>query len=305
MPPTNSPRPAAERWAVPMVAGSCVLISVNGLVIRSFESANDWQIIFYRQAFFIVGLLLVLILQYRSRLPGMFLHVGWAGIGAGISLGLANPTFIIALSHTTVASALFTISASPLITAVLARICLKEHISRPTMVAIVVAMIGITIMVSDGLLSGSVFGNLLALLCAFFFSMFVVFLRVGKDRNMLPSSVIGAIMGGLIGMMGSNFDFRIPLHDVSLCFLWGAIIVTTVHYFFTLASRYITGAEIMLITLIEFTLGPIWVWLVFQEQPTNFALIGGFIVLSSVAARAVIIIHQERSARHINSNSTP
>ena len=303
--PTNSPRPAAERWAVPMVAGSCVLISVNGLVIRSFESANDWQIIFYRQAFFIAGLLLVLILQYRSRLPGMFLHVGWAGIGAGISLGLANPTFIIALSHTTVASALFTISASPLITAVLARIFLKEHISRPTMVAIVVAMIGITIMVSDGLLSGSVFGNLLALLCAFFFSMFVVFLRVGKDRNMLPSSVMGAIMGGMIGMVGSNFDFRIPLHDVSLCFLWGAIIVTTVHYFFTLASRYITGAEIMLITLIEFTLGPIWVWLVFQEQPTNIALVGGFIVLSSVAARAVIIIHQERSARHINSNSTP
>ena len=287
-----------------MVAGSCVLISVNGLVIRSFESANDWQIIFYRQAFFIVGLLLVLILQYRSRLPGMFLHVGWAGIGAGISLGLANPTFIIALSHTTVASALFTISASPLITAVLARIFLKEHISRPTMVAIVVAMIGITIMVSDGLLSGSVFGNLLALVCAFFFSMFVVFLRVGKDRNMLPSSVMGAIMGGMIGMVGSNFDFRIPLHDVSLCFLWGAIIVTTVHYFFTLASRYITGAEIMLITLIEFTLGPIWVWLVFQEQPTNIALVGGFIVLSSVAARAVIIIHQERSARHTHSNGT-
>ena len=287
-----------------MVAGSCVLISVNGLVIRSFESANDWQIIFYRQAFFLVGLLLVLIVQYRSRLPGMFLHVGWAGIGAGISLGLANPTFIIALSHTTVASALFTISASPLITAVLARIFLKEHISRPTMVAIVVAMIGITIMVSDGLLSGSVFGNILALLCAFFFSMFVVFLRVGKDRNMLPSSVMGAVLGGIIGMVGSNFDFRIPLHDVSLCFLWGAIIVTTVHYFFTLASRYITGAEIMLITLIEFTLGPIWVWLVFQEQPTNIALIGGFIVLSSVAARAVIIIHQERSARHINSNGT-
>ena len=287
-----------------MVAGSCVLISVNGLVIRSFESANDWQIIFYRQAFFIVGLLLVLILQYRSRLPGMFLHVGWAGIGAGISLGLANPTFIIALSHTTVASALFTISASPLITAVLARIFLKEHISRPTMVAIVVAMIGITIMVSDGLLSGSVFGNLLALLCAFFFSMFVVFLRVGKDRNMLPSSIMGAIMGGMIGMVGSNFDFRIPLHDVSLCFLWGAIIVTTVHYFFTLASRYITGAEIMLITLIEFTLGPIWVWLIFQEQPTNIALVGGFIVLSSVAVRAVIIIYQERSSRHINSNGT-
>ena len=111
-----------------MIAGSCVLISVNGLVIRSFDSASDWQIIFYRQAFFIAGLLLVLILQYRSRLPGMFRQVGWAGIGGAISLGLANPTFIIALSNTTVASALFTFSASPLITADFARIFLKVHI---------------------------------------------------------------------------------------------------------------------------------------------------------------------------------
>ena len=287
-----------------MIAGSCVLVSVNGLVIRSFDSVSDWQIIFYRQAFFIAGMLLVLILQHRSRLPGMFRQVGWAGIGGAISLGLANPTFIMALSHTTVASALFTISAAPLITAVLARIFLKEYISRPTMVAIIVAIVGISIMVSDGVLSGSIFGNLLALLCAFFFSTFVIFLRVGKDRNMLPASVMGGIIGGLIGLVGSGFDFRVSLPDLSLFFLWGAVIATIVHYFFTLGSRYITGAEIMLITLIEFTLGPIWVWLAFGEQPTRLALIGGIIVLSAVAARSLIMMYQGRTARHINANRT-
>ena len=304
MPPAHPHLPAAERWAIPMIAGSCVLVSVNGLVIRSFDSVSDWQIIFYRQAFFIAGMLLVLILQFRSRLPGMFRQVGWAGIGGAISLGLANPTFIMALSHTTVASALFTISAAPLITAVLARIFLKEYISRPTMVAIIVAIVGISIMVSDGLLSGSIFGNLLALLCAFFFSTFVIFLRVGKDRNMLPASVMGAIIGGLIGLVGSGFDFRVSLPDLSLFFLWGAVIATIVHYFFTLGSRYITGAEIMLITLIEFTLGPIWVWLAFGEQPTRLALIGGIIVLSAVAARSLIMMYQGRTARHINANRT-
>ena len=304
MPPAHPHRPAAERWAIPMIAGSCVLVSVNGLVIRSFDSVSDWQIIFYRQAFFIAGMLLVLILQFRSRLPGMFRQVGWAGIGGAISLGLANPTFIMALSHTTVASALFTISAAPLITAVLARIFLKEYISRPTMVAIIVAIVGISIMVSDGVLSGSIFGNLLALLCAFFFSTFVIFLRVGKDRNMLPASVMGGIIGGLIGLVGSGFDFRVSLPDLSLFFLWGAVIATIVHYFFTLGSRYITGAEIMLITLIEFTLGPIWVWLAFGEQPTRLALIGGIIVLSAVAARSLIMMYQGRNARHINANRT-
>jgi drug/metabolite transporter (DMT)-like permease len=138
-----------------------------------------------------------------------------------------------------------------------------------------------------------------------FFSTFVIFLRVGKDRNMLPASVMGAIIGGLIGLVGCEFDFRVSPHDLSLLFLWGAVIVTIVHYFFTLGSRYITGAEIMLITLIEFTLGPIWVWLVFGEQPTRIALIGGLIVLSAVAARALLIMHQERRTRHLGATRLP
>ncbi|SVB40418.1 uncharacterized protein METZ01_LOCUS193272, partial [marine metagenome] len=177
---------SAQRWAIPMITGSTLLISVNGLIIRSIESANEWQIILYRQLFFVPALLLVLAYQYRTRLPGLFRQVGWAGLGAAVSLGLANPIFIVAMSHTTVANALFTISSAPLITAVLARVFLKEKITRPTFIAVLIAMSGIAVMVGDGFISGAVFGNLLALLCAFFFSIFVICLRIGKDRNMLP-----------------------------------------------------------------------------------------------------------------------
>ena len=116
---------------------------------------------------------------------------------------------------------------------------------------------------------------------------------------------VGVLLGGLIGLVGCEFDFRVSLHDLSLFFLWGAVIVTIVHYFFTLGSRYITGAEIMLITLIEFTLGPIWVWLVFGEQPTRIALIGGLIVLSAVAARALLMMYEDRSTRHLSATRLP
>ncbi|MDP6393260.1 MAG: DMT family transporter [Arenicellales bacterium] len=285
---------SAQRWAIPMITGSTLLISVNGLIIRSIESANEWQIILYRQLFFVPALLLVLAYQYRTRLPGLFCQVGWAGLGAAVSLGLANPIFIVAMSHTTVANALFTISSAPLITAVLARVFLKEKITRPTFIAVLIAMSGIAVMVGDGFISGAVFGNLLALLCAFFFSIFVICLRIGKDRNMLPASVLGGILAGLIGLIGSGFDMQVSARDISICFLWGAVIVTTVHYFFTLGSRYVAGTEIMLITLIEFTLGPVWVWMVFGETPTRMALFGGIMVLSAVAYRAVTLLYQER-----------
>ena len=196
------------------------------------------------------------------------------------------------MSHTTIANALFTLSACPLITAILARVFLKEPIARATVVAIAVAMVGIAIMVADGLSSGSLFGNLIALACAAFFSLFVIFLRRGKDRNMLPASVIGGLIGISIGLTVSGFDYALSVHDFAICFLWGGIITSAVHFLFVVGSRHVPGAEIMLITLIEFTLGPIWVWLTFGEQPTWAALLGGVLVLAAVAGRSIVLMRQ-------------
>ena len=285
-------RTFSERFAVPLIACSSLLISVNGFMLRSIDTANEWQVIFGRQAFFTLTVLAILILRYRWRLPRMFLDCGWFGLGAGVFLGLANPTVILAMTHTTVANALFTLSASPLITAVLAWFILRERLSRSTLVAIAVAMIGIGIMVADGLGGGSVLGNALALLCAVFFSMFVIFLRLGKDRNMLPVSVIGGAISMCIGLTGAGFDYHLTMHDSLICLLWGGIIVAVVHFLFIQSSRYVASAEIMLIVLIEFALGPIWVWLGFGEHPSATALAGGSLVLAAVAGRALIMLRQ-------------
>lgn len=283
----------SERYAVLLIASSSLLISINGFMLRSIEEANEWQVIFGRQIFFTPAILLVLALRYRGQLIRMFIDAGWVGVAAGICLGLANPTVILAMTHTTIANALFTLSASPLITAVLAWIILRESISKITLIAIAVAMIGISIMLADGLGGGSIAGNLLALLCAFFFSLFVIFLRLGKDRNMLPTSVLGGAVGAMVGLAGAGWDYHLTVHDGLLCLLWGGGIVTVVHFLFIQGTRYVPSAEIMLITLIEFILGPMWVWLGFGERPSNMALIGGGLVLAAVAARAVIIVYSD------------
>ena len=281
-----------QRFAVPVIALSSLLVSVNGFMLRSIDSASDWQIVFGRQLCFTPVMLLLLWIRYRGQLIYLFRQLGWVGICAGISLGFANITIILAMSHTTIANALFTLSACPLITAVLARVFLKEPIARATLVAIAVAIVGIVIMVADGLGSGSLFGNLIALACATFFSLFVIFLRRGKDRNMLPASVIGGLIGILIGLTVSGFDYALSVHDFAICFLWGGIITSAVHFLFVAGSRYVLGAEIMLITLIEFTLGPVWVWLAFGEQPTRTALLGGGLVLTAVAGRSIVLVRQ-------------
>jgi drug/metabolite transporter (DMT)-like permease len=286
----------SQRSAVLLIASSSLLISINGFMLRSIETANEWQVIFGRQIFFTPVILVVLAIRYRGFLTRMFIDAGWVGLAAGVCLGLANPTVILAMVHTTVANALFTLSASPLITAVLAWIILRERLSRTTLIAIVFAMAGIGLMVADGLGGGTILGNLLALLCAFFFSLFVIFLRLGKDRNMLPSSVIGGAVGALVGLAGADWDYQLTLHDGLLCLFWGGGIVTVVHFLFIQGSRYVPGAEIMLITLIEFILGPMWVWIGFGERPSTMALLGGGLVLAAVAGRAIAMMQKSNAA---------
>ena len=280
----------SQRSAVLLIASSSLLISINGFMLRSIETANEWQVIFGRQIFFTPVILVALAIRYRGFLTRMFIDAGWVGLAAGACLGLANPTVILAMVHTTVANALFTLSASPLITAVLAWMILRERLSRTTLIAIVFAMAGIGLMVADGLGGGTILGNLLALLCAFFFSLFVIFLRLGKDRNMLPSSVIGGAVGALVGLAGADWDYHLTLHDGLLCLFWGGGIVTVVHFLFIQGSRYVPGAEIMLITLIEFILGPMWVWIGFGERPSLLALSGGALVLLAVAGRSFAML---------------
>jgi drug/metabolite transporter (DMT)-like permease len=54
----------------------------------------------------------------------------------------------------------------------------------------------------------------------------------------------------------------------------------------------------MLITLIEFTLGPVWVWLAFAEKPTRTALLGGALVLIAVAGRSIVLMRQRVELIH-------
>ncbi|NDA13623.1 MAG: hypothetical protein EBZ14_00040 [Gammaproteobacteria bacterium] len=87
------------------------------------------------------------------------------------------------------------------------------------------------------------------------------------------------------------------LHDGLLCLFWGGGIVTVVHFLFIQGSRHVPGAEIMLITLIEFILGPMWVWVGFGERPSMLALLGGGLVLTAVAGRAIAMMHAAHQSK--------
>jgi drug/metabolite transporter (DMT)-like permease len=51
----------------------------------------------------------------------------------------------------------------------------------------------------------------------------------------------------------------------------------------TIAPRFIPAAEVNLFFLLETILGPIWVWLVIKEQPSLETIIGGVIIIVTIA----------------------
>lgn len=267
---------------------SSVLISFGGLIIRNMEQADAWQINFYRALSLIAAIALILLFQHGRGTLGHVRKIGRAGLLGGAMLAVAGITFLQALTHTTVANTLFTLSAIPFITAALARIFLKESLQRATLITMLLAAVGIIVMVAEGIGLGSGYGNAMALVTAVCFAGFAVIVRHNRRIDMLPTMLVSAAIIAAVSLAVRWDDLGITLNDLLLCLLWGGLLSGVANWFFIIASRHLVAAEVTLFMLLEFCLGPLWVWLFIGEQPTEWTILGGLLVIAAVALRAGI-----------------
>ena len=280
-------RTSYYRTALLLVIASSVANSANGLVVRSLEAAGPWQIVFYRSWFLAGALAVVFVVQSGGRVRASLRDLRpWMVVGS-FMIAAVNTSFIHAITHTTVANTMFLLSGAPFFAALLGRAALGETVERGVWLAMSVALAGMAVMLWDGLGAGTLYGNSLALFAAFCFGAFAVVLRKGRGVNMLPIVVLGAVLGGANAGILCGGAFAVPFRDAALLFLWGALLSGAVHVIFTWGSRYVPGAELTLLILVEFILSPMWVWLFIDERPSLATLIGGALVLASVASRAV------------------
>ena len=275
------------RLALLLVIASSVGNSGSGLILRSMDSADGWQVVFWRSCFLTLALGIVFVVQSGWRVRAAMRELRpWALLGS-VCIASVNTCFILALTLTTVANTMFMMSGAPFFAALLGWLVLGERVERGVWLAMGVALVGMGVMVWDGLGAGTLLGNALAVATAFCFGAFVVILRKGRTTNMLPVVILGTVLAAVNAAVLSGWAFSISWHDVALLFLWGALLAGTVHAIFTWASRHVPGAELTLLVLIEFILSPLWVWLVIDEQPSLATLIGGALVMASVASRAI------------------
>lgn len=268
-----------------IAAGLCW--STSGILVRQVKLPDPWEIIFWRSIFMVIFILGLLLGTQRQKNFWQTIGANNQVLLAGAFYALTFFFFILSITRNTAANTFVLMSISPFIAALMGRIFLKELLPLRTWFLIVFAFLGIILMFYDGLDSGYNLGNILALGVPLAFSLNLMVLRRAHARvNMIPMVFFAGVFSILI-----SFPLAWPLTPnlSDLTFLWimGWIQLGLGSVLMTIATRYLTAAEVAFFALLETTLGPIWVWLGIGERPSNIALIGGIIVVLALLINAL------------------
>ena len=256
-------------------------LSFGGLIVKSFEGATLWQILFWRSIFFSLTILAFLIITYKKKVFNSFYLSGLPGFIGGVVLSFGFCGYVIAMYSTTVANTNFIISLQILFLAIFGYIFLKEKISSVTLLSIVLAITGVLIMVGNSLGPGEMTGNLAAFSMPITFAVLIMIVRKFPSVDMVPAQFVAGICCCLIGYVLSN-KLMISYHDIFLGFLAGFFQVGFGFIFITIGARTTPSAMVGIIMLSESVLGPVWAFLFASERPSMFSLIGGAIILLAV-----------------------
>ncbi|GJL83024.1 MAG: membrane protein [marine bacterium B5-7] len=272
-------------------------LSLAGVLLRHIESADGWQILFYRSVSFFVTLTLIVIFRYRRATWDAFVKVGARGIGVAVALGLGSCCYVFAMLNTTVANVVFIVGASPLVTAGIARLVLKEQITSTSLVTMLCALGGIGLMFSDGFISGGMIGNVMAIGVMLTFTIFLLLVRDGRRIDMIPATCMAGLVAAAIAAVMAD-TLLISSHDFLIALTLGSVQFGVGFILLTIGARYIPAAEVALFSLSEAVLAPIWVWIGVNEVPSTVSATGAAVVLVSVTIYCLSrIVHDRQSKR--------
>ena len=271
--------------------GACSL-SFGGLIVKSFEGATLWQILFWRSLFFIMVVFIFLLISYKKKIFKAFYNSGIPGIFGGIILSSGFCGYVFAMYNTTVANTNFIIQTQTIFLAIFGYFFLKEKISKKTLVSIFLAISGIILMVGSDLEPGQMSGNLAAFIMPVSFAILILIIRKYPNVDMVPLQLYAGITAMIIGYIIAG-KINISAHDIFLGFLAGFFQLGFGFILITIGARSTPSAMVGIIMLTEAVLGPFWAWLFINENSSFMVLIGGTIVIIAVLLQFYTSIKSE------------
>lgn len=256
-----------------------LLWSLGGLLIKSIK----WNAVAIAGGrSFIAALLMLTIIRKpnmefsRYKVGGAFAYVGTVAL------------FVMANKLTTAATAILLQYTAPIYVALLGAWFLKERTTLLDWATIVLVFGGMFLFFVDEMSAGGFLGNIYAILSGFSFACMVLMLRKQKNESPLESVFWGNVLTAIIGL---PFMFSsIPDTSSIIGLLLLGIFQLGISYIlYAAAIKHVSALEAILIPVIEPLLNPVWVFLFLGEFPGPWAVVGGFIVLSAIVGRSVVM----------------
>ena len=218
--------------------------------------------------------------------------MGLAGVGVALCFATASTSFVVALAYTTVANVLLLQAGVPLMAALMGVVLFRERVPRATWIAIAAVISGVAVMVSESL-GGSVspVGDGLALLVALAFATATVITRRHAHVAMMPAVCLGTLIAAFVSSTQVS-QFAVGPVDGALLFAFGALNLGLGLALFVTGVRLLPSAIAALIGIAEPVLGPVWVWLIHHEVPSQSTMLGGAIVFLALLAHIVWQLRQ-------------
>ena len=266
-------------------------LSFGGLIVKSFEGANLWQILFWRQTFFAIIVAFYLLISYKKNFFKSFYNSGLAGLIAGFVLSIGFSAYVFAMYNTTVANTNFIITTETIFLAVFGYFFLKEKINLITFISIILGMSGVLLIVGSSLSvqsSEQFIGNIVAFIMPISFAILVVIIRKYPNVDMIPAQFTAGIFAAIIGYFIAG-KLSISPHDLFLAAMAGFFQIGFGFILITIGSQTTPSAVVGVLMLTEAVFGPLWAWLFINEIPPMSVLIGGGIIIFSILLQSFYV----------------
>ena len=275
-------------FTVVFLAGT--IWSFGALTVRYMIDSHEYvfQYLFYRG--FTISIILIFYLYIKEGVSFYknFLKIGVSSILGGIFLATAFTGFIFSITMTSAAVTLFMLAAMPFIAAVVGYFILGEILKKSTLIAMIIAFLGVCIMIINDSISGTALGAIIGFVSATGFALYTVTIRWKPETPKFTTVVLAGVFCAVFAFFILGFSFEpfrtMPEINTYLSLLHGLIVASGL-ILYSLGAKYLPSAELALLSLMEVVGGVLWVWIpIFgiNEVPNLTVVVGGVIITLAV-----------------------
>jgi drug/metabolite transporter (DMT)-like permease len=272
-------------YGVGLALAGALILTPDALLMR-ISGMSTFQMVGWR------GLCLGLIFLTAWALTSKMWRTDLAILGSGtaiivVACQVMNATlFPMGIAIAPVAPVLLGVATVPVWSALMARWIYGETASRATWIAIALVISGLTIAISDkgeaALDAYALAGAVCGLGVAFALALVFVTLRHNLSLPLLLVIGLGSLISGTSGWLIAG---PAQMTDGTVwAVLLSALLILPLSFFaLNEAPRHTTAANVSLLLLLETVLAPLWVWLGIGEAPSPRMIVGGAVVIVTLA----------------------